>query len=183
MNPVEEYLGRLAKAQQARVAALWAQVGDGTVTVDEFVLMAENVVLAGNATGYALGTLTVRDAVEVGTAAPQITALAANAHHLDRGRVTDALRTILDAQETDTLMQLTRLADNEPKQAAADGAADVIRSNGAVTGWRRSLNSTACQLCRWWSREGRVWPAEHPMPRHTGCTCTQEPITKESTAA
>ena len=47
-----------------------------------------------------------------------------------------------------------------------------------VEGWTRSV-SGACQLCNWWSRDGRVWPKDHTMPRHKGCRCTQNPVLVE----
>lgn len=50
-----------------------------------------------------------------------------------------------------------------------------------VTGWTRSLNGEACQLCTWWWRAGRVWTADHPMPAHKGCICTPQPVTRQET--
>lgn len=40
-------------------------------------------------------------------------------------------------------------------------------------GWTRKLESTACQLCTWWSRDGQRWPLSHGLATHKGCTCTQ----------
>jgi hypothetical protein len=31
-------------------------------------------------------------------------------------------------------------------------------------------------MCRWWHRDGRVWPTSHTMPTHKGCECTQRPV-------
>ena len=63
-----------------------------------------------------------------------------------------------------------------PDCSLADGTADVIRRSSRVSGWVRSLDSNACELCQGWSRDGKVWDDDHTMPRHTGCTCTQDPV-------
>lgn len=174
MNRTEEVLLALSAAQQARLVALWQQVEDGILALAEFVVAAVNVLVAGNATGYALGVNTVRAQIETGVGVPTITDLAAGAHHLDADRLTEAVQTVLDAEHLDTRMQLQRIADNEPKEAAARGASDLIASSPHVTGWTRGLDGDACELCVWWWREGRVFQPDHAMPRHTGCTC--EPV-------
>lgn len=57
---------------------------------------------------------------------------------------------------------------------AADETARQMRRSRA-RGWTRGIERAACQMCRWWEREGRIWPADHRMPRHTGCRCQQVP--------
>lgn len=177
MNPLEEALVRLSTEQKTRISAAWARFQEGALGREEFVRVATNIVLAGNVRGYALGAATVRSLIEQAVGAAEVIAVAPAARHLDETRIATALTTVLDS-DLDTLMQLSRLADNEPKQAATDGSADVLARSSRVRGWTRTLDSDACELCRWWWREGRVWQPDHPMPRHTGCTCTQTPVVR-----
>lgn len=174
MSAVEEALNRVSTAQQATVLALWENVEAGDLTESEFVEVVAAIITRGNALGYTLGAATVRSRIEALTGTPELVGVATTAH-LDPDRIRGALGTVL-ASDLDTVMQLSRLVDNEPKQAAATGTADAISGSPKVTGWTRDLDGDPCQLCVWWSRDGRVWPSDHPMPRHTGCACTQTPV-------
>jgi hypothetical protein len=76
--------------------------------------------------------------------------------------------------------RLERLAGNEPLQAAQRAAGDAftkqtprVEKPGHFVGWVRQLNADACELCRWWAKDGRIWPAKYPMARHTNCACVQ----------
>lgn len=72
-----------------------------------------------------------------------------------------------------------RLARSEPLEAAAEAAQDSMVRSGLTRGWIRQKSANACQLCEWWWREGRVWPAEHPFQHHKGCTCSPKPVLKK----
>lgn len=74
---------------------------------------------------------------------------------------------------------ITRLGRSEPLQTAAVTFSDAIAASPHVVGWRRQLGSSSCQLCEWWAAGGKVWPPDHPMPTHPGCTCTQVPVIGE----
>lgn len=93
----------------------------------------------------------------------------------ERARFTSALATILTeaTDEESILTRLGRLALAEAIDAARARTADVMRGTELVEGWVRELDSDPCQLCRWWWRDGRVWPASHNMPKHPGCACAQ----------
>lgn len=71
---------------------------------------------------------------------------------------------------------VARLARSEPLEAAANAYSDAMVRSGKTKGWVRQLHPGACQLCQWWSRDGRIWPAEHPFQHHKGCTCTPKPV-------
>ena len=77
--------------------------------------------------------------------------------------------------------RLIRLAFNEPVQAATFTFSEHIEKSKVVSGWRRGTEPDACQLCRWWARDGRVWEPSHAMPRHPGCTCHQVPVVNVET--
>lgn len=174
----ERAMGRLSARQQAKVSAAYLSLEDGALTAEEFTRVVVNVVQVGNARGRILGQAIARALIEAETQAAEITSMRRTPGIVrpEEDRLTKAVATIL-ASEHETLMQLQRLADNEPKQAAADGAADVIRGSKKVSGWVREVESEACPLCLWWGRAGRVWQPDHPMPRHTGCVCSPKPVT------
>lgn len=79
------------------------------------------------------------------------------------------------------VMRVTRLAKSEVARAAQEATQEAMKHEPLVIGWRRQMESDACQLCRWWSREGKVWPVSHRMPTHKGCMCSQEVVVKETT--
>lgn len=82
----------------------------------------------------------------------------------------EAAATVLaepDAAET----RLARLARAEPLEAAHQGTDDAVQKQPLVQGWVRQMDADPCELCRWWWRQGRVWPKDHPFQRHTGCNC------------
>lgn len=176
-NQLERLLDRLTAGQVERVRVAFASFEEGLLTSSEFVDLVATTVLVGNARGYALGAALARSLIEQQVRAPAVTPARQSAHHRDEGRVREALGTILVAEQ-DTLMQLQRLADNEPKQAAADGTGDVIASSEHVDGWTRETEADACDLCKWWAAESHKFPPHARMARHTGCACTQTPITK-----
>ncbi len=88
----------------------------------------------------------------------------------------EAVATVLEGGDRN--MRVARLAHNAPLQAAQTAFGKAMAA-APVDGWTRQLSPDACQLCRWWHRDGKVWPKDHPMPTHTGCDCTQRPIRKE----
>lgn len=88
----------------------------------------------------------------------------------DAERLSSAVATIL-ASDADTTMQLSRMARAEPLDAAQRATAAPMLDQARVGGWVRQTNARACELCRWWSAGGRVWPKDHSFPRHPGCNC------------
>lgn len=78
---------------------------------------------------------------------------------------------IWEAEPDNAEMRLERLARAEPLEAAQQAAHTAMQSHDLVEGWTRQMDADPCQLCRWWWREGRVWPKEHPFQSHKGCNC------------
>jgi hypothetical protein len=159
------------------VLALWASVGRGELALAEFVELAAVVVATANVQGHMLAELSLLSFLETSTgrtlapvAAPPL------AHYLDDGRLRLAVQTITSS-ELDTTMQLDRLARSEPVESSQRAYGEAMARSERVTGWTRGLEAQACQLCRWWARDGQVWPSDHPMPTHKGCHCTPVPVT------
>lgn len=110
--------------------------------------------------------------------------LAEVGHHVNQSRLRSAVETILvdlDMGDIESVAQLItrmeRLARAEAIDAAQSGYGKAMARSEKVEGWKRGLESDACQLCTWWWRDGRIWPKNHTMPTHPGCACSQEFVT------
>lgn len=151
----------------------------GILTPAEFERLALDVLVAARdqAAGWALRDFHAAHYAALGitptvTTAPPITATA-TAH---RPRLAEAVRTVMTGPADEIDMRLSRLARSELADGAQTEYDRLIRDTPTVRGWTRGMESDACQLCRWWWREGRVWPADHTMPTHPGCSCTPVPV-------
>src|SRR5699024_7688740 len=91
----------------------------------------------------------------------------------DRARFDRAVSTILEGGDEAAAMRIGRLALSEAVASARAVCAEYMRGTRQVSGWVRQLDSDPCELCTYWSWDGRVWPAGHSMPTHKGCACAQ----------
>lgn len=89
--------------------------------------------------------------------------------------VQQALATTL-AFDGDITDRMERVVRGITYKAASEAYSDGVKRSPLVRGWVRDLEPDACQMCVWWWRDGRVWPKDHPMPTHTGCTCSPKPV-------
>jgi len=99
---------------------------------------------------------------------------------------TDESERLLKAAQTvmadgEPLDRVERLARSEPLDTAQTAVTEAMSgqtgTGGTYYGWIRQLNKGACEVCRRWARNGRVWPADHRMPRHISCACVQKIVT------
>lgn len=92
----------------------------------------------------------------------------------DSDRLLKAVRTALEDRDT-ALERVERLGRSEPLQTAQTAVTEALTGRpggrGGYLGWVRQLNAGACEVCQRWERGGRVWPADHYMPRHPNCAC------------
>lgn len=98
----------------------------------------------------------------------------------DSERLLKATRTVME--DRDPLERIERLARSEPLSTAQTTVTNAMEGRKPARGffgWTRQLNAGACELCRHWARGGRVWPADHRMPRHPNCACVQQ-ITQQA---
>ncbi|AWG51484.1 hypothetical protein DDT48_20160 [Mycobacteroides abscessus] len=77
-------------------------------------------------------------------------------------------------------MRLQRMARGEVFEAAQRATHDAMQKQPLVEGWVRHMDADPCQLCRWWWREGRIWPKSHRMPTHKGCNCQPRIVAAQS---
>lgn len=100
---------------------------------------------------------------------------------VDQGKVAQSLQTILEGDPEQIISRLERLGYVLPMEETQRGYGDELRADPLVEGWQRGLNDDACQLCQWWSWEGRIWPKVQPFQSHKGCKCQQIPkLARES---
>lgn len=183
----QEEAGKVAEAVTTQVVAALAAYEAGRLTYNAATGLIAAYVAAGNSAAAVIGDLAVAAAVTVqtGTPAPP---LGITRPAGDADRLTKAAQTILDDLDSDADLEaayrrLDRLADAETRKAAADAHSQAVARSKSVTGWTRGLEPEACQLCRWWWREGQVWSADHPFQTHTGCDCSQLITTREEATA
>lgn len=185
-------------AQTVRdVAALYADLLADQIEVPTVVLLIAARINRANASAVSLADVWLAVQIEEQTGVPTPTTGVTPTD--DSERLVKAVNTVLrdtqpiapanDAQsaqeqlaasndgqpatvEPDAVQnRLERLARCEPLESAQRATYEAMQAQPMVQGWVRQMDADACQLCQWWWREGRVWPREHPMPRHKGCTC------------
>jgi hypothetical protein len=94
----------------------------------------------------------------------------------DSDRLLKAARTVLIGPDS-PLERVERLARSEPLASAQSAVTEAVtgqKVRGGYLGWTRQLDADACERCRWWARNGRVWPQDHRMPKHPNCACIQQ---------
>lgn len=175
----QDQLEEQASSVTAQVLAALALYEAGKMTADALTAVVAAYIAAGNSAAAALADLALAAAVTVQTGAPAAP-LGITRPADDPERLTRAANTLLGSSATAARWQ--RLAEAEIKEAATRAYSEGAKRSPRVTGWTRGLKADACQLCRWWSRDGRVWDADHPMPTHKGCTCSQLITTRKEAA-
>lgn len=175
-----ETLDDLADTTGERVAGIVEQWRAGDVDSQTAAAVIAAVIAAAHARATALADLSLaaRLSVDTGRAVPTLglAVPAGEPQRLHRAGTT-LLRRLRGDQDTHD--RAYRLGSAEVRTRAADARSDGIAASPLVSGWVRSLNGDTCQLCTYWWRGGRVWPAGHRMPRHKGCDCTQNPVLTE----
>ena len=175
-------LGRLAGDDAVQLIRRLLEAG---ASPDEIADTLAVLVGAHNAAAGAVGeALAAEQLAAWGAAAPTDSA-AGLAHQLRTDRLRQAAGTVLDRLDLADLATLAtveigaeRLARAESVKAAQAGYGSTMASSKDTGGWIRQLETNACQLCRWWSRNGKTWSKDHPMPTHPGCTCAQRFVHK-----
>lgn len=183
------------------VTTVYEQFLDGTIEAAAAVATIAAIVATANAKAAAVADLALAADLTLALGEP-ITALGIGRPADDLQRLAKAARTLLlDLPEQITVRSSTaltlavdepvvpvervaRLGRVEPLTAAGQAYDDAVARNPRVTGYRRGLSATACELCTWLAKRhldpaGYVYPADKPMHRHKGCTCYPVPVTTE----
>ena len=184
MTRFEELVAPLAADAERVVLGLVAALHDPEHPMgrDEFVEAVTTVIGGARSRARVLALAIVQEAVEASLGATYLLspATAVGAVERDTAVLAAVVAGVLDDEQgaDATPARLGRLARSEPLYAAQEATQGALIAEPVIVGWTRDLEGDACQLCRWWWREGRVWSPEHRMPTHKGCACSQLPVTK-----
>lgn len=176
LHPLAVRLGELGDRTARQVLDVLAQAVDGTIDLDQLPELAAVLAQLGGDQAAALTVteLSAELAAVVGPS-PDLPDLALAAGHVNVSAVEIAAGTVMAGPAENHAGRLAQLVRSVVAQAGQEARATAVRRSPLVAGWSRGLDSKSCELCRWWWREGRVWPKTHHMPRHPGCTCVQVP--------
>lgn len=159
---------RLAADTERAVLAIYQRWATGDIDRDTAALLIAAAINRANASATVLADVWLAAQIEHAASVPATTVgiLAAD----NSERLLKAAGTVLAEPDTaDT--RLARLARAEPLDAGQQATTEAIKEQPMVQGWTRQMDADPCQLCRWWWREGRIWPKAHPFQRHKGCNC------------
>lgn len=160
---------RLAGDAERRVLAVWAALDTGTITTEQAMAALVSILNVANATATTTADAWLVAQIETAAGAP--TPAVGVAPVDDSARLAAAVSTVLADPTADVPMRLARLARGETFETAQQATHAAMQQHKPVEGWVRQMDGDPCQLCLWWSRNGRVWPKAHPFQRHTGCNC------------
>lgn len=166
-------LAELSHRTAGQVLAVLEQVASGLVALDDVPGLV--AILAELGATQAAALTSGELAAELSAAAGRPVALPEPVVRVQASKLEQAAATVLAGPAEQHADRLARLARASVARAGQDARADGIQRSSLVSGWVRGVDSKSCQLCVWWWREGRVWPKDHHMPRHPGCTCVQVP--------
>jgi hypothetical protein len=174
----QDELVALADANDAQVQSLYKRYLLGELTTEAVIALIAAAIAQANARAYALADLAVAASIMVNTGTPTtvvgVLPPADDAARLLKAATTTLLDVAKESPAPESIV--SRLARSEPLESATKAFGEAMPQQPLVKGWVRQLDADPCQLCQWWSRDGRVWPANHPMPRHRGCECVQKPV-------
>ena len=184
MNRFEDLLGPLSDEAERRVSVLLAAATgtDGVLTLDELVDAVASVIASSRSQARSIALALVQEAVEESLGSSYLLSPESLTASLEGSEDLTTLASVVHGILTDaedgelSPMRLSRLARGEVTYAAHVVTQHALIAEPAVIGWTRDLEGDACQLCRWWARDGKVWRPDHTMPTHKGCTCRQLPV-------
>ena len=171
-----EIVVKLGEATVEKVLAVFGQYQSGVLGMDAAVSVIATIVAKANARAVSLADMSLASTLMVQLRTP-VVVTGASVPVTDPDRLAKGARTLLSLAEV-TEDRIARYARSEPLEAASRAYSAAISKSPLVDGWTRGVRADGCQLCQWWSRDGRVWPKDHTMPTHKGCTCHQVPVTK-----
>ncbi|KAA1248796.1 hypothetical protein F0Q45_18615 [Mycobacterium simiae] len=200
MTVVDDYQARtagLADSAAVRVAGVYAALRAGHLTADEAQQLIAATVNAANAASFSLADAYIAMQIEQATGTPtpttgvlpldELERLLLAVHTIFEGLVQQAEAHIAASQRHEGTadphtaeMRLERLARSEPLETGQKASVAAMTAQPMVEGWTRQLDADPCQLCRWWWRDGRIWPKDHPFPSHKGCNCQPKIVLAES---
>lgn len=177
-----DQLTALGAATESKVLRLFDRYVDGNLTPRQFVATTATVIAKANGRAVAMADLSLASTLSAKLGVP-ITALGLIPPAGDIDRLLKAATTLVEVidETPDPRARVARLGRVEPLDAAGTAYSEAIKRSGHVSGYRRGVSPGACELCNWLAKTnldpaGYIYPANKPMNRHKGCTCTQIPV-------
>lgn len=179
MSDWRQTLDRLAAGTVAAVEGLVDRYEAGEIDLDMLTAAIAATVAAANSRALAVADLAVAADVSRSLSRP-VAAVGVTPPTGMGVRLREAVSVITTDSGFDEKgrARLARLADNEPRERAAEGRQEAIQRSRHVRGWKRRSNG-GCPACRELASRDVVLSPSRQMWRHTGCSCTQIPVTKE----
>lgn len=177
----QDQLVGLSEECERQVLAVFALFTAGQISAEETATVIAAIVAAhNNSKAAALADVSLAATIMLALGRPVATAgvLPPEGDVIRLGKAASTVLEVADRSEVPEAI-VGRLGRSEPLETAARSYSEAMNRNKWVKGWVRHLSAGACELCRWWWRNGRVWPAGHPMPTHKGCACTPRPVLAE----
>lgn len=176
VHPLTVRLHELGERTARQVLALLDQLDAGALQLSQVPELAAVLVKLGadQAAVMAVSEL-VQDMEAAGVPPGRLPSLSGVTAHTSLANAEMAAATVVAGPREQMATRLARLSRGAVARGAQDARESTMQRSELVEGWTRGVDSTSCQLCVWWWREGRVWPKSHHMPRHPGCTCVQVP--------
>jgi hypothetical protein len=171
----------LADSTDREVQAVYAAYMAEQLTAAETATLMAMAIARANSTAYTLADVSLAATLTLAVAEPvPVVGVLPRADDVDR--LLKAATTVLDVAHDSEMPDaiVSRLARSEPLESAAHAYSAAMQEQPLVEGWTRNMDADPCQLCRWWWREGRIWPKEHPFQTHKGCACTPKPVLARS---
>lgn len=176
VHPLTVRLHELGERTARQVLALLDQLDAGALQLSQVPELAAVLVKLGADQAAALAVSEmVQDMADAGVPPGRLPSVSGVTAHTSLANAEMAAATVVAGPREQVATRLARLARGAVSRGAQDARESTMQRSELVEGWTRGVDSTSCQLCVWWWREGRVWPKTHHMPRHPGCTCVQVP--------
>ena len=179
----QETLDRLSDDTEAKTQKVLDQLEAGDIDQEAAIALLTAIILVSQKRGAAVAELSFAAQMSAMSQSATVTA------GIKAGRQKDLVfkiieRTVSTSKGIDeTRTRLVRIARNEPQEIAKQTYGKALEASKKVEGWTRGLDADPCELCVWWSRDGRVWPKDYPLQHHKGCQCTQVPVLADKVAA
>lgn len=179
----QDTLDRLSDDTEARAQKVLDQLEAGDIDQETAIALLTTIILVAQKRGAAVAEFSFAAQVSTMSGTPTVT------RGLKAGSQKDIVfkiieRTLSTSKGIDeTKTRIVRIARNEPQEIAKQTYGKAMEASPKVEGWTRGLDADPCELCVWWSRDGRVWPKNYPLQHHKGCNCTQVPVLSDKVAA
>lgn len=173
----EDMLERLGDQARKSVVNTYALYQEGLISEKTFIDVASELVQHTTERGYTYGQLSYEQVSAIIKDIPSQPEQLSLVPYPDTSKssISQSLETIMSGDPEQISMRLERLGYSVAIEETQRGYGDALRSDSWGDGWIRGMDDNACQLCEWWSRDGRIWPKAHRLQTHKGCKCQQIP--------